>query len=239
MHFVKKLSKLVNFCVAILVLKMEEISNICSILCFIISRKVKTQLNCKKMFFAAYAEGAMNNWTHQQWFVKFRVVDFSLDSAPWWGKPVEVDGDQIETLIKNNQCYTMRETVDILKISASSIGSHLCQLGYVNCFDVCIPQKLSQKNLILIVFLPMILYLNVKNSTLITNCEGWLKVDIVKYCGMEEIGAASETNYHQPCQRSVFIQKRWCYVYGGIGRESFIMSFFQKNQIICSSTAPN
>ena len=62
-----------------------------------------------------------------------------------WDKLVDVDGDQIETVLENNQCYTMRETVDILKISASSIGNHLCQLGYVNCFDVWYPPRLGQK----------------------------------------------------------------------------------------------
>ena len=41
-HLKKNLSKLVNFCVDILILKMEEKSNIFGILCFIISRKVKT-----------------------------------------------------------------------------------------------------------------------------------------------------------------------------------------------------
>ena len=79
--------------------------------------------------------------------MKFCVVDFSVDNAPWWDKPVEVDGDETETLIETIS-VTMRETVDILKISAASIGSHLCQLGYANCFDVCIPQKLSEKNLL-------------------------------------------------------------------------------------------
>ena len=39
-----------NFCVDILILKMEEKSNIFSILCFIVSRKVKTQLKCTKRF---------------------------------------------------------------------------------------------------------------------------------------------------------------------------------------------
>ena len=33
--------------------------------------------------------------------------------------PVEVDSDQAETLIENNQCYTMQEIADILKISKS------------------------------------------------------------------------------------------------------------------------
>ena len=43
----------------------------------------------------------------------------SLDDAPQSGRPVEVDIDQIETLIENNQCYTTWEIADILKISKS------------------------------------------------------------------------------------------------------------------------
>ena len=39
-------------------------------------------------------------------FAKFHAGDFSLDDAPWLGRPVEVDSNQIETLIENNQCYT-------------------------------------------------------------------------------------------------------------------------------------
>ena len=45
-----KKKKLVNFCVAIFILQMEEKSNVFSILCFIISRKVQTQLKHKKRF---------------------------------------------------------------------------------------------------------------------------------------------------------------------------------------------
>ena len=46
-----------------------------------------------------YGEGAVTDQTCQKWFVKFRAGDFSLDDAPWSGRPVEVDSDQIETLI--------------------------------------------------------------------------------------------------------------------------------------------
>ena len=55
----------------------------------------------------------------QKWFVKFRAGDFSLDDAPRSDRPVEVDSDQIKTLIENNQCYTTGEIADILKISKS------------------------------------------------------------------------------------------------------------------------
>ena len=78
----------------------------------------------------------MTDKTCQKWFVKFCAGDFSLDDAPRSGGPVEVDSDQIETLIENNQCYTTWEIADILKISKSSIENHLHQLGYVNSFDV-------------------------------------------------------------------------------------------------------
>ena len=32
----------------------------------------------------------------EKWFAKFHAGDFSLDDAPWAGRPVEVDSDQIE-----------------------------------------------------------------------------------------------------------------------------------------------
>ena len=90
----------------------------------------------------------MTDRTCQKWFVKFRAGDFSLDDAPRLGRPVEVDSDQIKTLIENNQHYTTREIADILKISKSSAENHLPQLGYVNHFDVWVPHKLSEKHLL-------------------------------------------------------------------------------------------
>ena len=86
--------------------------------------------------------------TCQKWFAKFCDGDFLLDDAPRSGRQVEVDSDHIETLIENNQRYTTRERADILKISELSIENHLHQLGFVNCFDVCVPHKLSKKTLL-------------------------------------------------------------------------------------------
>ena len=82
----------------------------------------------------------------QKWFLKFHAEDFSLDNAPQSSRPAETDSDQIQTLIENNQCYTMWEIAHILKISKSSIEKHLRQLGYVSHFDVWVPHKLSEEN---------------------------------------------------------------------------------------------
>ena len=66
-----------------------------------------------------YGDGAMTNWTCQKWFVKFQAEGFLQDNAQWLGRPVEVDSDQIETLIENNQHHTTQEIANILKISKS------------------------------------------------------------------------------------------------------------------------
>ena len=71
---------------------------------FIISRKVKMQLKCKKRIYAVNGEGAMTDQTCQNWFAKFCAGGFSLDDVPWWGRPVEVHRNQIEILNESNQC---------------------------------------------------------------------------------------------------------------------------------------
>ena len=59
----------------------------------------------------------MTDWTCQKWFVKVHAGDFSQDDAPWWGRPVEIDSDQIKALIENNKLYTTWNIANILKIS--------------------------------------------------------------------------------------------------------------------------
>ena len=105
----------------------------------------------------------MTDQTCQRWFAKFHAGDFSLVAAPQSGRAVEVDSDQIKTLIENSQHYSTREIADILKISKSSIENHLHQLGYIHRFDVWVPHKLSKKTF-LSVLLHAILYLNVMKT---------------------------------------------------------------------------
>ena len=141
---------MVNFCVATLILKMEEKKQHFRHIMLYYFKKGKNATETQKEICAVYGEGAVTDRTCQKWFAKFCAGVFSLDNAPQSGRPVEVDSDQIETLnqietlIENNQCYTTREVADILKISKSSAEKHLHQLRYVNRFDVWVPRKLSE-----------------------------------------------------------------------------------------------
>ena len=82
-------------------------------------KKGKNATETQKKICAVYGDGAVTDQTCQKWFAEFRAGDFSLDGAPWSGRPAEVDSNQVETLIDNNQCYTMQEITDILKIPKS------------------------------------------------------------------------------------------------------------------------
>ena len=115
-HLKKKKSKLVNFCGAILLVKMEENRQYFQYIMLIISRKVKAQRKRKKRSVQKRGEGAVTDWKCQKWFAKFRAGDFSLDDAPQSGRPLQVHSDQTE----NNQSSTMHETADIIKISQST-----------------------------------------------------------------------------------------------------------------------
>ena len=82
-------------------------------------KKSKNATEMQKKICAVYGEGAVTDQMYQKWFAKFHAGDFSLDDTPWSSRPVEVDSDQIKTLIKNNQCYTTQEIANTLKISKS------------------------------------------------------------------------------------------------------------------------
>ena len=90
-----------NFCVANLILNMEENMQLFSILlCFIISRKAKSKTDlCSVWRRCCY----WLNLLVKSGFRSFVLGDFSLDNAPQSGRPVEIDCDQIHTLTENNQ----------------------------------------------------------------------------------------------------------------------------------------
>ena len=103
---IKNLTILVSFCVAILILKMEEDKQHFWHIMLYYFKKGENATKMQIKICAVYGEGAVTDQTCQKWFVKFCAGDFLLDNAPWWGRPGEVDRDRVETLIENKQHYT-------------------------------------------------------------------------------------------------------------------------------------
>ena len=70
-------------------------------------KKGKNGTEMQKKICAVFGEGAVTDKKCPKWFANYYAGDFLLDNAPWSGRPVEVDSDQIETLTENNQHYIM------------------------------------------------------------------------------------------------------------------------------------
>ena len=81
MHLKKHthLSKLVNFCVALLILKMEENKQHSRHSMLYYFKKGKNTTETQKKICAVYEEGAVTDQRCEKWFVKFRAGDCSLD----------------------------------------------------------------------------------------------------------------------------------------------------------------
>ena len=84
-----------NFCAAILILKVEEDTQHFWCIMFYYTKEGKntTEMQKKKKTCVVYGESPMTDWMYQKWFAKFHARDFLLDDAPWSGGPVEVDSD--------------------------------------------------------------------------------------------------------------------------------------------------
>ena len=106
---------MVNFCVAILILNMEENQQYFWYIMLYYFKKGKNATETQRKICVVYGEGSVMDWMCQKWFAKLCAGDFSLDDAPRSGRPVEVDSDQIKTLTENNQRYTTWEIEDISK----------------------------------------------------------------------------------------------------------------------------
>ena len=77
---------------------MEENTHLQYIMLLLFQERSKCNWT-QKTICAVCVEGTVTDQMCQKWFVKFCAGDFSLDDAPRLARIVEVDGDQIKTLI--------------------------------------------------------------------------------------------------------------------------------------------
>ena len=132
-----------------------------------------------------YGEGTVTDEMCLAQFAKFRARDFLLDNAPWSGRPVEVDSDQIKTLIENNQCYTMSEIANILKISKSSVESICTSLVMLITLVFGFHISLAKQKTFLTICAQVILYWNIMKTfslkQIVMGDEKWILYNNVEW----------------------------------------------------------
>ena len=145
--------------------------------------KNSTEMQKKKKDFCSVWRNCCDCFTMSKVVCKVLCCRCLNGRCPQSGRPVEVDSDQIETLIENNQHYTTQKIDDILKYPNQALKI-IC-INLVNHFDVWVPHK--WKKSFLTIFPHAVLYWNItKHPVFKTNFDGQWKVDTVQKYGVEE-----------------------------------------------------
>ena len=132
-------------------------------------KKGKNATEIQKKICAMYGQGAVTDWTCQKWLATFLAGDTSLGDAPWSGRLVEVDSNQIKTLVENSQ-HTQPNQVS--KITCTSVV-----LFTTSMFQF----HVSDKKTFLTVLLHVILYINItKHYVFKTDYKRLWKLDTVQ-----------------------------------------------------------
>ena len=84
----------------------------------------------------------------QWWFKKFYKGDESLEDEECSGQPLEVDKDQLRTVIEADPLTTTRDVVKELNVDHSMVIQHLKQIGKLKKLNKWVSHEptASQKN---------------------------------------------------------------------------------------------
>ena len=93
----------------------------------------------------ASGPGNANERTVQLWFKKFCKGDESLEDEECSGWPLEVDKDQLRTIIEADPLTTTRDVVKELNVDHSVVIQHLKQIGKVKKLSKWVSHELTKK----------------------------------------------------------------------------------------------
>ena len=93
----------------------------------------------------AFGPGTANEHIVHQWFKKFCKGDESLEDEECSGWPLEVDKDQLRTVIEADPLTTTRDVVKELNVDHSMVIQHLKQIGKVKKLNKWVSHELTKK----------------------------------------------------------------------------------------------
>ncbi|XP_014486223.1 PREDICTED: histone-lysine N-methyltransferase SETMAR-like, partial [Dinoponera quadriceps] len=165
-----------------------------------------------------HGEEALKERQCRNWFDKFRSGDFSLKYEQRSGRPLQADNDQIKAIIVLDRHISQRDIGEKLKIPKSTIHDQIKHLGFVKKLDIWVPHELKEINLTKRInacdshlkrneFDPFL-------KRIITGDEKWIVYDNIK----RKHSWSKRDEPPQTTSKLIFRKRRFCYQFGGIGR---------------------
>ena len=141
----------------------------------------KNAVDTTKAICFAYGQGALNVRTCQNWFARFKTGDFDLTDKEREGRPLTVEDDLIEELLKEDPRRSSRELALELSVSHTTVLNRLNAMGKVQKIGKWVPHKLSEVNISQRLSICASLYSRYKRKSflwkIVTGDEKWLYYD--------------------------------------------------------------
>ncbi|XP_076753327.1 histone-lysine N-methyltransferase SETMAR-like [Xylocopa sonorina] len=110
-------------------------------------RKGKNAMQAAKTLCDVYVDEALKERQCQNWFKKFRSGGLSLKDDQRSARPVELNEDEIKTIIEADRRVTTRETAEKLNVSHTVIEKHLKRVGLVKKVDIWVLHDFKEVHL--------------------------------------------------------------------------------------------
>ena len=199
-------------------------------------RKGKNASQAHKKLCAVYGDEALKERQCQNWFDKFRSGDFSLKDEKRSGRSVEVNDDLIKAIIDSDRHSTTPEIAEKLHVSHTCIENHLKQLGYVQKLDIWVPHELKEKHLTQRINCDLLKKRN-ENDPFLKRLA--MKNGLFTTISSGKDRGTGHVNQLKQHQKLVFVERRFCYQFGGITKELSILNSYPTERSILSSTSNN
>ncbi|XP_054963238.2 histone-lysine N-methyltransferase SETMAR-like [Pan paniscus] len=109
-------------------------------------KAVETTLNINNAFGPGHCIVAhcTNQLTVPWWFWKFCKGDETLEDEEHSGRPLEVDDNQLRTIIEADLLTTTQKVAKEFDINHSAVVQHLKQIGKVKKLNKWVPHELTE-----------------------------------------------------------------------------------------------
>ncbi|KAG5318840.1 MOS1T transposase, partial [Pseudoatta argentina] len=107
----------------------------------------KSAAEAHRILVDVYSEHALTEQTCRKWFARFKAGDFDLDDKERPGQPKKFEDNDLQALLNENSCQTLKELSTSLEVDFSTIGKRLKSLGMIQKEGHWVPYELKPRDL--------------------------------------------------------------------------------------------
>lgn len=112
--------------------------------CFHLKKSAAESL---RLLFEAYGDYAPSISTCENWFRRFKSEDFDLEDKERPGQPKKFEDKEMEALLDEDQCQTLKELAETLNVTEMAVSKRLKSMGIIQKQENWVPYELKPRDI--------------------------------------------------------------------------------------------